>query len=182
MTDKKHVIIIGAGFGGLQAVKILGNKKDVTVTIIDKTNHHLFQPLLYQIASAVLSPADIAIPVRLLTENYENVTIWRLAKEAIFTANVDAENQTLINHKCVCGALNRHFCQTAVLRSPFFLGHCLSVHCRVVIRCLGSSLAVFCLCFCALGKTANVQTNALAFILSLVEPLFLFYQLSLIIF
>ena len=47
MTDKKHVIIIGAGFGGLQAVKILGNKKDVTVTIIDKTNHHLFQPLLY---------------------------------------------------------------------------------------------------------------------------------------
>ena len=75
MTEKKHVIIIGAGFGGLQAVKILGNKKDVTVTIIDKTNHHLFQPLLYQIASAVLSPADIAIPVRLLTEKYKNVTV-----------------------------------------------------------------------------------------------------------
>ena len=75
MTDKKHVIIIGAGFGGLQAVKILGNKKDVTVTVIDKTNHHLFQPLLYQIASAVLSPADIAIPVRLLTEKYKNVTV-----------------------------------------------------------------------------------------------------------
>lgn len=75
MTDKKHVIIIGAGFGGLQAVKILGNKKDVTITIIDKTNHHLFQPLLYQIASAVLSPADIAIPVRLLTEKYKNVTV-----------------------------------------------------------------------------------------------------------
>jgi len=42
------------------------------------------------------------------------ITVWRLAKVAIFTPNVDAENQTLINHKCVCGALNRHFCQTPV--------------------------------------------------------------------
>ena len=43
-----------------------------------------------------------------------HLTVWRLAKVAIFTTNVDAENQSLINHKCVCGALNRHFCQTAV--------------------------------------------------------------------
>ena len=52
------------------------------------------------------------------------LTFWRLAKVAIFTTNVDAENQCLINHKCVCGALNRHFCQTPVMPSPFF--HCLN--------------------------------------------------------
>ena len=46
-------------------------------------------------------------------------TVSGLAKVAIFTANVDAENQTLINHKCVCGALNRHFCQTRVIGSVF---------------------------------------------------------------
>jgi len=48
------------------------------------------------------------------------ITFWRLAKVAIFTTNVDAENKTLINHKCVCGALNRHFCQTPVSGSGFF--------------------------------------------------------------
>ncbi len=49
------------------------------------------------------------------SENILHLTFCGLAKVAIFTTNVDAENQTLINHKCVCGALNRHFCQTAVL-------------------------------------------------------------------
>ena len=48
------------------------------------------------------------------------VTVSGLAKVAIFTPNVDAENQCLINHKCVCGALNRHFCQTRVMRSAFY--------------------------------------------------------------
>ncbi len=48
------------------------------------------------------------------------ITFSGLAKVAIFTTNVDAENQTLINHKCVCGALNRHFCQTRVMRSAFY--------------------------------------------------------------
>ncbi len=49
-----------------------------------------------------------------------HITVSGLAKVAIFTTNVDAENQTLINHKCVCGALNRHFCQTRVMPSLFF--------------------------------------------------------------
>ena len=48
-----------------------------------------------------------------------SLTFSGLAKVAIFTTNVDAENQTLINHKCVCGVLNRHFCQTRVMRSAF---------------------------------------------------------------
>jgi hypothetical protein len=51
----------------------------------------------------------------------DSLTVWRLAKVAIFTTNVDAENQTLINHKFFCGALNRHFCQTPVSGSLFLL-------------------------------------------------------------
>lgn len=60
---RKHVVIIGGGFGGISAAKKLKNA-DVDITIIDKTNHHLFQPLLYQVATAALSPGDIAVPIR----------------------------------------------------------------------------------------------------------------------
>lgn len=75
MKDVKEVVIVGAGFGGLQAVKKLAKHNELNITLIDRANHHLFQPLLYQVATAVLSPADIAIPSRSLTENYENVTV-----------------------------------------------------------------------------------------------------------
>ncbi|MFW1989669.1 FAD-dependent oxidoreductase, partial [Acinetobacter baumannii] len=56
----QEVVIIGAGFGGLNAAKLLANNPGFSITIIDKTNHHLFQPLLYQVATAALSPGDIA--------------------------------------------------------------------------------------------------------------------------
>lgn len=69
-----HVVIVGAGFGGLQAATTLKNKP-CTVTVIDKTNHHLFQPLLYQVATAALSPADIAAPVRTILRNAKNITV-----------------------------------------------------------------------------------------------------------
>ena len=58
-----RVVIIGGGFGGLNAAKAL-SKANIDVLLIDKKNHHLFQPLLYQVASAALSPADIATPLR----------------------------------------------------------------------------------------------------------------------
>jgi len=70
----KKVVIIGAGFGGLAAAKELANK-DFNLTIIDKTNHHLFQPLLYQVATAALSPADIAVPIRSVFSEYKNVEV-----------------------------------------------------------------------------------------------------------
>lgn len=69
-----HVVIIGGGFGGLSAAKIFGGK-DVRVTLIDKRNYHLFQPLLYQVATAGLSPAEIAYPLRGLLGKYENINI-----------------------------------------------------------------------------------------------------------
>lgn len=75
MDNVKHVVVIGAGFGGLQAVKKLSKDRNLKISLIDRTNHHLFQPLLYQVATAVLSPADIAIPSRSLTDYMKNVTV-----------------------------------------------------------------------------------------------------------
>ena len=60
----KHVVIVGAGFAGLNAARHLRRLRGVDVTVIDRENHHLFQPLLYQVAMAALSPAEIAAPIR----------------------------------------------------------------------------------------------------------------------
>ncbi len=70
----KKVIIVGGGFAGINAAKYLGNTKN-DVWIIDKTNHHLFQPLLYEVATAALSPADIATPIREILKSYPNETV-----------------------------------------------------------------------------------------------------------
>jgi NADH:ubiquinone reductase (H+-translocating) len=80
--EKPHVVIVGAGFGGLQAAKKLAGK-DVRVTVIDRTNYHLFQPLLYQVATAALSPADIAAPVRAVLSKYKNVEVTLAEVESV---------------------------------------------------------------------------------------------------
>jgi NADH:ubiquinone reductase (H+-translocating) len=72
--ENKKVIIVGGGFGGLLAAKEFKDT-DFDVTIIDKTNHHLFQPLLYQVAAAALSPADIAIPIRSVFSEQKNIKV-----------------------------------------------------------------------------------------------------------
>src|SRR3954449_8112943 len=69
-----QVIVIGGGFGGLRAAKHLA-KLPVEVTIIDRKNHHTFQPLLYQVATAGLSPGEIAAPIRWIFRGYENVEV-----------------------------------------------------------------------------------------------------------
>lgn len=69
-----RVVIIGGGFAGLAAAKRLGGSK-LDVWVIDKTNHHLFQPLLYQVATAGLSPADIAAPIREVLRKHQNITV-----------------------------------------------------------------------------------------------------------
>lgn len=71
---RPQMVIVGAGFGGLEAAKKLGNEP-VCVTVIDRTNHHLFQPLLYQVATAALSPADIAAPIRGILSDYSNTEV-----------------------------------------------------------------------------------------------------------
>lgn len=72
--SRKTVVIVGAGFGGLAAAKAFKGA-DVDVVLIDRTNHHLFQPLLYQVATAALSPADIATASRTLLKGQKNVTV-----------------------------------------------------------------------------------------------------------
>lgn len=70
-----HVLIVGGGFVGLNAAKGLGGVRGVEVTLVDRSNHHLFQPLLYQVAMAGLSPADIAAPIRSMLSRYRNIRV-----------------------------------------------------------------------------------------------------------
>lgn len=72
--SRKHVVIVGGGFGGINVAKKL-KRADVDITIIDKTNHHLFQPLLYQVATAALSPGDIAVPIRAILGNRKGMKV-----------------------------------------------------------------------------------------------------------
>ena len=87
MSDKPKVVIIGGGFGGLWAAKALTNKP-VEVTLIDRKNHHVFQPLLYQVATAVLSPGEIAQPIRRILHNAKNIEV--ILGEAV---DFDRENK-----------------------------------------------------------------------------------------
>jgi NADH dehydrogenase len=73
-SPQPQVVIVGAGFGGLEAAKLL-TKEPVRMTVIDRTNHHLFQPLLYEVATAALSPADIAAPIRGILGRCKNTEV-----------------------------------------------------------------------------------------------------------
>jgi NADH dehydrogenase len=80
---RTRVVIVGAGFAGLNAAKTLGRSADVDVTLIDRRNHHLFQPLLYQVAMAGLSPAEIAAPIRSLLSKFPNIRVLLGAVQSI---------------------------------------------------------------------------------------------------
>ncbi len=74
-TDKKRVVVIGAGFAGMNVARGLGGDARFDVVVLDRRNYHLFQPLLYQVAMAGLSPAEIAPPIRSLLSRHENVRV-----------------------------------------------------------------------------------------------------------
>ena len=73
-VPKPHIVIVGGGFGGLSAAEALRGAS-AAVTLIDRTNHHLFQPLLYQVATAALAPSDIAVPIRWILRHDRNVNV-----------------------------------------------------------------------------------------------------------
>ena len=81
-AKKPHVVIVGGGFGGLEAAKKLACE-DVRVTMIDRTNYYLFQPLLYQVATAALSPADIAAPLRAILSKCRNMQVILAEVQAV---------------------------------------------------------------------------------------------------
>lgn len=89
-SHRPHVVIVGAGFGGLSAAKAL-RRAPVRVTVVDRTNHHLFQPLLYQVATGVLSPADIAWPTRLILHRQRNAEVRMATVE-----RVDADRRAVV--------------------------------------------------------------------------------------
>ena len=89
MTTKKKLVIVGGGFGGLTLAQNLKHSS-LNILIIDKQNHHLFQPLLYQVATAALSPADIAMPLREIFKSDENIRVLMGEVESI-----DKEKKTI---------------------------------------------------------------------------------------
>lgn len=88
-AERPRVVVVGAGFGGLQAARKLAGR-DVDVLLLDRGNYHLFLPLLYQVASSLLNPSDIAMPVRSIVRSWRNVT-FRLGE----VTEVDLEARTL---------------------------------------------------------------------------------------
>jgi len=99
--SQPKIIIVGAGFGGLAAAKALKNTP-AEVILIDRTNHHLFQPLLYQVATSVLTPSQIATPIRGIFRNQKNITVImgevtgaNKDKKCVFVSDEDRQNVTL---------------------------------------------------------------------------------------
>lgn len=90
-NGQPHIIVVGAGFGGIRAAKSLAQTEKVRITIIDKHNYHLFQPLLYQVSTAGLSVDDIAYPVRAMFRKWKNVE-FRMAE----LTGVDFDNKAVI--------------------------------------------------------------------------------------
>src|SRR4051812_12488737 len=72
--SKKRVLIVGGGFAGIAAARGL-KRTDVEITLIDRRNHHIFQPLLYQVATAILAPSEIAAPIRQLEAKQNNLSV-----------------------------------------------------------------------------------------------------------
>lgn len=87
------VVVIGAGFGGVNAVKELSKDPEIEVVLIDKRNYHLFQPFLYQVATAGLSPADISVPTRSIFKKRKNVEVIMGA-----VTSIDSKNKTVSVH------------------------------------------------------------------------------------
>lgn len=109
-----HVVIVGGGFGGLYAARAL-RQADVQVTLVDRRNHHVFQPLLYQVASAALSPGDIASPIRWILRHQKNVEVL-LAE----VQRVDVARRTLILRD---GELSYDFLILAAGATHAYFGH-----------------------------------------------------------
>ena len=113
MSEEKTVVIVGGGFAGINAAKKLGNKKGVRVKLLDQRNHHLFQPLLYQVALAALSPAEIATPIRTVLSPYRNVEVYLTNVEGVDfnTKEVQTDNGIFEYDYLIlaCGANHSYF-------------------------------------------------------------------------
>lgn len=112
-NSKKKVVVIGGGFAGLAAAKDLGKDPNLEVTVLDRRNYHLFQPLLYQVATAGLSPADIAMPIRAILSDAKNTTVVMAEADRIdVTKKTVGSGDTLWDYDYLvlaCGARHSYF-------------------------------------------------------------------------
>jgi NADH:ubiquinone reductase (H+-translocating) len=113
-TREPHVVVVGAGFGGLQVARKLG-RAPAYVTVVDQYNHHLFQPLLYQVATAVVSPGDISAPIRTVLARHQNTTVLLAEAQA-----VDMERKVLL---CDVGELHYDMLVLATGATHSYFGH-----------------------------------------------------------
>jgi NADH:ubiquinone reductase (H+-translocating) len=111
--EKPRVVIVGGGFGGIRAAKALGRSRKFRVTVLDRKNHHLFQPLLYQVATASLNPSDIAVPIRQILAHWgevrvhmENVKSVDLAARTVATDTHSHPYDYLV---LACGSTHSYF-------------------------------------------------------------------------
>jgi NADH dehydrogenase len=114
IVNTKNVIVIGGGFAGINAVKKLSKNKNLRITLIDRRNHHLFQPLLYQVATAGLSPADIATPIRGIFSKYPNVQVIMANVESVnlLTQQIRTSEGEIYSYNYLvmaCGAKHSYF-------------------------------------------------------------------------
>jgi NADH dehydrogenase len=119
VARRKRIVIVGAGFAGIAAARAL-RRSDADVVLIDRRNHHIFQPLLYQVATAVLAPAEIAAPIRQLVEKQENLTVMLAEVTAVDlkSRSVDVSYPTSGTHKIAFD-----FLIVAAGMQPSYFGH-----------------------------------------------------------
>jgi NADH dehydrogenase len=108
---RRRIVIIGGGFGGLNAARALRNV-DAEITLIDRTNHHVFQPLLYQVATAALAPSDITAPIRWILRKQQNTTVLLAEVRSIDTERkvvcLDYQNREIPYDYLIVAAGSRH--------------------------------------------------------------------------
>ncbi|HET6588286.1 MAG TPA: NAD(P)/FAD-dependent oxidoreductase [Oleiagrimonas sp.] len=132
-TSLPHVVILGGGFGGLWVTRALRHAP-VRVTLIDRANHHVFQPLLYQVAGATLSGPDIAAPLRHIVRKQDNVTVWMEEVTGIDVAGktVNTEKQTVAYDYLVVATGSTHA----------YFGHDDWARCAPGLKTLDDALAI----------------------------------------
>ena len=118
-TDRKRVVIVGGGFAGIAAARALRHA-EAEVVLIDRRNHHIFQPLLYQVATAVLSPAEVAAPIRQLEAKQRNVSVLLAEVTGVDVASrtIDASSSGLAVRKIAFDYL-----VVATGMRPSYFGH-----------------------------------------------------------
>jgi NADH dehydrogenase len=97
VPGKKRVLIVGGGFAGIAAARAL-RRADVEITLIDRRNHHIFQPLLYQVATAVLAPSEIAAPIRQLEAKQKNLSVLLAEIKGINLGTRTVRSPTAAHH------------------------------------------------------------------------------------